>query len=246
MIFCYTELLFTGHSEPDRTLSFLLKQVVQSVQKNCLQSHHGYFTLKRHGNNRLHVALTRNARDVFPGSLQKQSDKNSQNDKRSIPKSNNISERKNFNFFCKFVLLSVTLCLFPLFSVFSLGCFCCANKAAQHEADQKKKIWWLYLFNIIIKQKLDMKEQHKQSAMYIAYYKQRVSKNVMPTQIVPTIEIYQSDFPNLIILKRPANVVISSSLLLSLCSLCKAHYQQRVGEKAMVKHCIRSINKSYN
>ena len=67
--------------------------------------------------------------------------------------------------------------------------------------------------------------------MYIAYYKQRVTKNVMPTQIVPTIEIYQSDFPNLIILKRPANVAISSFLLLSFCSLYKAHYQQRVGEK---------------
>ena len=42
----------------------------------------------------------------------------------------NISERKCFNFFCKLVLFSVTICILPLFSVFSLGCFCYAKKAA--------------------------------------------------------------------------------------------------------------------
>ena len=52
--------------------------------------------------------------------------------------------------------------------------------------------------------------------MYIAYYQQRVSKNVMLTQIVPTTyEIYQEDFSKVINLKRSTKGAISSSLLLS-------------------------------
>ena len=54
---------------------------------------------------------------------------------------------------------------------------------------QTKKQFWLYLFNVIIKEFI-VKEQYKKSALYITYYYQKASKSIMLRQIVRSTEIY--------------------------------------------------------
>ena len=129
---------------------------------------------------------------------------------------------------------------FLYFQYFGSAASVVQTKQHSMKPTNSKKRQWLYLFNIIIKEQFNMKENYKQSAMYIAYYQQRVSKNVMLTQIVPTTyEIYQEDFPKVINLKRSTKGAISSSLLLSQCSFYVApHYKQSQ------QKCIAQVNRS--
>ena len=56
------------------------------------------------------------------------------------------------------------------------------------------------------KREVYYKKQYNQSALYIAYYRQRVSKNEVLRNIVPsTDEIYQQDFHKVIALNRATN-----------------------------------------
>ena len=49
------------------------------------------------------------------------------------------------------------------------------------------------------------------NTLCIPYYQQRVSKNAIPMQIVPsTDKIYQEDFPKLVALKRSTKGPVSS------------------------------------
>ena len=73
----------------------------------------------------------------------------------------------------------------------------------------------------------------------LANYKERASKNALLRQIVPsTNEIYEKDFPRVIVLK-------GSSLLLLQSSLDIASYQQKVSKRAVLKDFVQSINKRY-
>ena len=47
---------------------------------------------------------------------------------------------------------------------------------------------WLHLFDTNIKEKFIMKEHHKQNALCLTYYQQRVSKNAMLRQIAPSTD----------------------------------------------------------
>ena len=47
---------------------------------------------------------------------------------------------------------------------------------------------WLHLFDTNIKGKFIMKEHHKQNALCLTYYQQRVSKNAMLRQIAPSTD----------------------------------------------------------
>ena len=112
IIFCYTEVLFSRHSESNRTHIFL-EEAVQILQKLSFYEYSG---------------------------------KNSQEGKFSSPKSRQSSRKKmyvmNSILFSVKSVKSVLCCglrMCRLFSVALLGCFCCANKATQPEADKQKK-----------------------------------------------------------------------------------------------------------
>ena len=100
-----------------------------------------------------------------------------------------------------------------------------------------KKGQWLYLFNIIIKEKLIVKKQYKQSALYITYYQQRVSKNAVLRQ---STEVYLKFIRNLSARPFQSNcfdVLYARSneqgLLQS--ALYLTFYQKNFGRNAMFK-----------
>ena len=113
--------------------------------------------------------------------------------------------------------VTLKLCLLRLFfSNFSW--LLLLYKAAQHEADEQ----WLFLSNIIIKEKLVMKEYYHQSALYRvkSHNQQGVSKNAMLRQLAPSAdEIYQEGSSSVIVLKRTMKRAICISLFLSQSSL---------------------------
>ena len=99
----------------------------------------------------------------------------------------------------------------------------------------KKIIQQLYSINIIIKEKFMVNEQYKYSTLCITCYQQRVSKNAMLWQIVPSTEIYlkfiNKTFPNCF----KALHTSSNEQRLLQSALYLTFYQQKFGRNAMFK-----------